>query len=608
MCNYEYVEVDARKEQEKFPCCLDYYFSLLGEATGAKYELPVDDKGFCIFHSEDLKWKNEHNFNYWFSLLFDFLSLVDDSTIEYEHNGWKEFDFRGVKWIGTANRGAEPFLLLDKLNFSSSMFFLFQKGIFYCELLMDNCNFLECDIDLSLCTFLKPVSLTHLKVNRISCDNSSFLNGLDMGNCVIFKDASFYSMKVSGEFCFASVEFGDVVNFSFSKFDTTLWTLNNISFEMDTDFSSCIFNGRLEFENCTFLAGASFKNALFNDLAEFIESEYYEDVIFESEKSENKIFNKSIRLNLNDDNTFGCFHFKNVNFFNIAEKDRKFLLDHQKDDKAYIGSGCIKYKVQSPIVNIKTDLINQYIIEELTYSFKNYFFHSSGFSLGVEFQDKCIDKISLFYFTDEDIEQSEFLERLGFWGSRYWAFPLDSSEFQFEKTGSAVQKLDDFISKYAVVRKIAVRDLCGYWHKEDTKLLFEVIPCLENKFKLLEDFLRSIETNKMNITMQIDNLNVHGGQVNILENVTNASIQQTVNALPDELIKCLELLMEKLSKEEAIELEGSVRILNNGPAEGEMESLKKRVLNFMNRHGIAVAQSMTASAIFEGLRVVLGIG
>lgn len=99
------------------------------------------------------------------------------------------------------------------------------------------------------------------------------------------------------------------------------------------------------------------------------------------------MFNKSIRFNLNEDDMHGCFHFQNVNFLN-SRKGQEAFTQTSKDSKTIIGSGCIKYRVQSPVAMIKTDSINQNIIEELTYSFSKYFFHSSGFNLGVEFLEK----------------------------------------------------------------------------------------------------------------------------------------------------------------------------------------------------------------------------
>lgn len=251
---------------------------------------------------------------------------------------------------------------------------------------------------------------------------------------------------------------------------------------------------------------------------------------------------------------------------------------------------------------IKTDSINQNIIEELTYSFSKYFFHSSGFNLGVEFLEKKIDQISLFYFTDEDIALDKFLKRLSFWGSKYWAFPSDASELQFERSEAAVEKLDDFVSKYASIRKIAVRSACGYWKEDDTSSLFQVIPGTEGERILVNGF---INLDVKNIFMQIQNLNVPGGQVNILENAKNIHIQQTVHAVPVEVMKSLELLMDRLSREEVVELKKHVCDLHM--ESDEQEPLKEKVFGFMNRHGIAIAQSMTASCIYDALRVLLGM-
>lgn len=107
--------------------------------------------------------------------------------------------------------------------------------------------------------------------------------------------------------------------------------------------------------------------------------------------------------------------------------------------------------------------------------------------------------------------------------------------------------------------------------------------------------------------MQIQNLNVPNGQVNILENAKDIHIQQTVYTVPAEVTKSLELLIGRLSQMEVMELKKDVCDLSLEPSTENQESLKEKVLSFMNWHGIAVAQSMTASCIFEALRILLGV-
>lgn len=604
MCKYKYIEEVSKGEKQIYPCCLENYFSLLNNVTNEKYVLPIDKDGYCIFHSQDIEWKRKYNFNYWMQLLFRFLTLVDNGTIDYEHNGWKEFDLRGIGWIASCDEGEDSVILLDCINFVSDMYLFLQRGVFYNDVKIKECKSPNTETDLSLCKFLGPVYVTDTTLNRISFDKSLFHNGLDIGKCAFVEDAALYSMEVSGEFCIASTVFKGTANFSFSVFNTTIWMLNSVNFGMDTDFSSCVFNGMMEIENVTFGVGATFKNATFNEVCDFIECEYYEDMIFESENPKNRMFNKTIRFNLNENNMYGCFHFQNVDFFKIVEKDRVYLLQVQKDNRTIIGSGCIKYRTQSPIIMIKTDSINQNIIEELAYSFSKYFIHSSGFNLGVEFLEKRIDQISLFYFTDEDIELNIFLERLSFWGCKYWAFPSDASELQFEQSEAAVAKLDDYISKNVSIGKITVRKMCGYWNENDTSLLLKAIPGTKEEETKINELIKS---NEAKIIMQVKNLNVHNGQVNILENAKDINIQQTVYTnVPVDVIESLRHLMDKLSKEEIRELEEYVHHLSPDSKIQEKESLKEKVISFMNRYGIAVAQSMTASYIYEGLKIFFG--
>lgn len=76
--------------------------------------------------------------------------------------------------------------------------------------------------------------------------------------------------------------------------------------------------------------------------------------------------------------------------------------------------------------------------------------------------------------------------------------------------------------------------------------------------------------------MQIQNLNVHNGQVNILENAKDINIQQTVYTVPVEIMKSLELLIGKLSKEEIGELEEHVRVLSPIPEYRRRNHLKRK--------------------------------
>lgn len=102
--------------------------------------LSIDKNGYCIFHSEDIEWKRRNNFGYWMQILFKFLSLIDKGAIDYEHNGWKGFDLRGIGWLASYGEGEEPVILFDRLNFLSDMYLFFQGGIFYDSVRIRNCK------------------------------------------------------------------------------------------------------------------------------------------------------------------------------------------------------------------------------------------------------------------------------------------------------------------------------------------------------------------------------------------------------------------------------------------------------------------------------------
>lgn len=116
--------------------------------------LSIDKNGYCIFHSEDIEWKRRNNFGYWMQILFKFLSLIDKGAIDYEHNGWKGFDLRGIGWLASYGEREEPIILFDRLNFLSDMYLFFQGGIFYDSVRIRNCKPPETEMDFSLCNYL----------------------------------------------------------------------------------------------------------------------------------------------------------------------------------------------------------------------------------------------------------------------------------------------------------------------------------------------------------------------------------------------------------------------------------------------------------------------
>ena len=74
----------------------------------------------------------------------------------------------------------------------------------------------------------------------------------------------------------------------------------------------------------------------------------------------------------------------------------------------------------------------------------------------------------------------------------------------------------------------------------------------------MRTLMELISSQKTNIIMQIQNLNVPNGQVNILENAKDIHIQQTVYTVPAEVTKSLELLIGRLSQMEVMELKKDV--------------------------------------------------
>jgi hypothetical protein len=126
---------------------------------------------------------------------------------------------------------------------------------------------------------------------------------------------------------------------------------------------------------------------------------------------------------------------------------------------------------------------------ELCQTFTNYFTASNGLNLGFEIVDRDKTKVRFFYFTDEDISEETFSERLAQTEQSLWDLLSIGSEEQLlalegpAGTASSIGKASAVINAVDAVSallgtffRVGTRIALGTWTEADTAAVLNAIP------------------------------------------------------------------------------------------------------------------------------------
>lgn len=384
-------------------------------------ELPIDDNGYCLFHSNNDEWQTHNNFANGFLTLTQNISEKNEniniSKWNYYFEGFnfpKELDIEIVKYCFRAE------LKFVNCNFKSKIFFtdcdiraltmtnsIFQddfvliktkiKNGIYSESVKYNGDFKILDSNLEGNSFFKESAFslnsrrTEFLIKKcnnieyISFDNTSFNTSTAIVKSTLNKEIRFVNCKINDEFIF-----DDNVIYDSVSFNKTYFTITE---NINPIYSST------QFENITLTdtGKISFKG---------------------KEAQDNVVFNElSISFKTPP---LGLIIFENFNLNKIFHKTKERLLSLEKQGRVEIGKGCRKYYCQTEIFTINANNASQELILSLTKIFCNYFKFSENKNLGIEIVERTKNIIKYFYFTDEKISNQEFVERLNFNEFNIW--------------------------------------------------------------------------------------------------------------------------------------------------------------------------------------------
>jgi nucleoside phosphorylase len=497
MCNHVYVA--SYKQMPRTMGKLCPYPALYERARSTAEgtpppTLPVDEHGKCVFHSRDRAWKRGNDFEGHFRRVVGIL-LADPAA---QHFDFAEFVFVG----GGAPDGAERQMIrITDTVFSKQVYFTaasfldslalervqfrsganFRGATFDGDLRANDARF--DGLDATRAEFHRLVLFTKVEVVSFALFGSAKFTGAAAGNVVKFEDSRFDGMT---EFSDAAFVLGDESSVTFLR----------SRFEESADFSRALFHCQLVFSDVSFAGVTEFVDTSFEIIKssaryrgsalEFNRIEVTAKAVlrFESSDSIKKLFNSDVQMSFKEIPT-GLIRFENVNFKNIGSISRERLVELARLGRVEIGSGCIKYRYQTPITSVEISEGNSQLVVNLCRTFTSYFTVSNGFNLGFEVVERTSTEIRFFYFTDEDISEALFLERIAVTSQHMWSLLSVGSADQLralEAQATLARPVDEesvqltaadcIMAMIAIFFGAGLRSRLGRWKEADTRALW----------------------------------------------------------------------------------------------------------------------------------------
>lgn len=503
MCNHVYkADYTARPEGMGSTCPYPAFYATLPsdcDPTGGteRAVLPLDVRGACIFHSQDVAWKRENDFPASFQQLLRLLDAVAGNRYD---------DFTEFVFVGSAVDGS---LRLKDTVFLRQAYFTGAR--FADPIVFEGVEFPNA-ADFDQAVFDGGLTV-----------RSSLFNGLGMIDARVGK-ASFIQTEFRGYALFTRSRFsgtssgasGYAVRFEDCRFGG-LTDFSKAHFELRDDstagFTRVTFEGFADFRDARFACHSVFRDITFMDVADFIDTrfelvassaryigaaaEFINIVVpaggvlsFVGSTPQARLFEHDVELRFREDALAGAVRFENVNLTRLIPSSRERLTALEKAGRVEIGAGCIKYRLQTEVRTLPVGAGNAALATELCQTFASYFTASNGLNLGFEVVSRDREAIRFFYFTDEDISYEPFLERLAQCERNLWNLLLAGSQEELLALAGAaptagaergpgesavINAVDGLSALLGTFFRVGARIATGRWKEADTRALLGAI-------------------------------------------------------------------------------------------------------------------------------------
>lgn len=465
---------------------------------GDRPELPHDEARLCIFHSRDADWKRRNGFTRHFEELLE--QLATDESV-------KAFDFAEFVFVADED-GAES---AQPATFRIAATTLAKRCYFVAAVFLDRCELRDVDFAGGVC-FSDAVFEEDLWVEKVRFAGFDFISAT-FHQRAVFLDVESVSYALFQKSSFHGTGDGQVVRFERSRFagitdfssvEAFLGSESSIyfgqaAFEDFVNFKEAHFRCQVVFDEVSFSSEGEFVDTVFTIVpttaryrgaaVEFNRIRVGVDAVlhFESTDPVRKMFEHDVQFSFEGDPA-GIVRFQNVNFNRLKPASKERLTRLTRSGRVEIGSGCIKYRFQTPPRSIVISDGHTALVVEICQTFASYFSATSGYNLGVEIVERDRTKVTLFYFTDEDTTEAQFLDRLKLAEQSLWdllsrrpdrrllALPDAATQaVSATDVGGFLNAVDGLSALMGTFFRVGARIAFGRWRPEDTRSLLQAI-------------------------------------------------------------------------------------------------------------------------------------
>lgn len=498
MCNHVYSGKYGHLPGEMGRRCPypELFHRLTDDHAGA---LPVDERGTCLFHSHDLAWKRAND------LPGAFLRLVQ--LLDQHGPAWG-YDFAEFVFTGPAVSGsgsAQPVLRITDATFRKHAHFTAAR--FADPVEMERVAF-SGGAEFEGAAFDRELTVTDVSIHGAAMSGARFERvwfvRVDFSSYALFDGARFVGTFSGAQAVrFADCRFRGLANFSGAIFelrDSSSAVFERVRFDDFADFRDTRFHCHTAFHLVTFSDVADFIDTSFNLVhsaaryagaaAEFtgIAVPATGVLTFRSSDPLRALFSHDVEMTFIEPELAGTVYLENVNLTMFANGSRAKLLELARRGKVRIGTGCIKYRRQTPLRTVPVEEGNAPLVVELCQTFSNYFTAREGVSLGVEIVARDKARMSFFYHTDEDISEAEFVERLAGVEQALWGLLSAGSPEQLlaiagpggtrapaAREHALINAVDGLSALLGTFFRVGARIALGRWRETDTRALLGAI-------------------------------------------------------------------------------------------------------------------------------------
>ncbi len=375
-------------------CVLAKYYA---ESEGKSHEdqLPVDDAGYCLFHSSDLNWKAEFDFP---AMLLQLLQLLEAGDDNY-------YDLRGLISVTAPEKELvlSDMILRKSLNLSGAVFHQplkiinchFKQSLFLDEIVCHEAFVLEhCQVDESFTAI--GASIFH---QNFYCIDVRF------GQLFDLKEAIFKGQISCSDVSFNGYTVWDNAQYLPQHYAVAYF---RASFSGYTTFNDTVWAGPVHFDEIAFNGDTNFIGADFRKEFYLVSPRINANVRFSGYSETARIFDHEVNMTLTESSFIdaGQLLFEHANLLSLNREAKHQLPQLKANRQIVLGEGCIVYQVAFRR-SYPFAALNAVFLEDLTQTIRQYFIRKIGRHYEVVFAEQD-DQLVVTFYTDDYVSEADF--------------------------------------------------------------------------------------------------------------------------------------------------------------------------------------------------------